>query len=373
MASTMRPTLIITTTLICLAFPAVALGQLMPRDAFVVLAVGDGVTQEMADDITEAVSFAVGAQRELTFLPKERIQQKLIYKGPLSAGNCLFDNECLRQCHTDLGTRWFVVARLTAGMNGFQIVVTRIGQSPAGDLQASGQSPASTGDAINKVRALLIKVLKEPQAILVINANENDAAVYIDGKPAGKGPMRITVNAGPHKVSVTKDGYATFDAVIDCAANNQCMVPASIFPAPKEIVKRNPFTGPKIKKSAGDSGRIWRIAGWTSAGVGAGLAVMAVIAGVQATDLEQELNDACVELPCSISKGDAKAKTEEGERAAIVANISGIVGGVLLAGGAAAIIYGYLGQEKLRSMGAIEIQPYIGSHGELGIGATLSF
>jgi hypothetical protein len=337
-----------------------------PKDAFVVLAVGDGVSSELADDVTEAVTFAVGSQNKLNFLPKEKLQQQLGYQSPAQTGNCVFDNECLRRVRKSLGVRWFVVARLSRVGASVQIVVTQIAGSGPLDVQASGQAPSGASDIINKVRMLLLRVLVRPQSTLAISPSHPDGQVFVDGKKVGTGNVVVKVTPGPHMVRVSKIGFTTFKASVDCGANSECVVAAKLVPS-----NESNYSGTIPMR---DTGRIWRIMGWTSAGVGSGLVIIAAIAASQSSGLEDELNDACASKPCSITRTDAKSKTNKGERAALVAQVSGSIGALLLAGGATAIVMGYLKRTARISTGReIQLQPFLDGRGNLGLNATLRF
>ncbi|HIA02931.1 MAG TPA: PEGA domain-containing protein [Myxococcales bacterium] len=367
MARSMKRSLYILVCMSCLLGASDGFSQTPPKDAFVSLAVGDAISQELADDVTEAVVFAVGSQKKLNFIPKEQLQQGLGYKSPSHTGNCVFDNECLRTLRKKLTIRWFIIARLSADGPNVKIVMSKIGSSGALDVQATAITPNGASDIINKVRTLLLQVIKQPVATLSISPGSPDAAVFIDDKAVGNGDLQIEVTPGPHDVRVTRDGYSPFTINIECSANAKCVVPVKLG---KAIV----VPEAKISTSAHDPGYIWRIAGWTSTGVGSGLIIMAAVAAANVSSLEKELNDACATTPCNISKNDATSKTEEGQQSALIANIGGVIGGLLLAGGVAAVVLGYLKKDSPSSEGGhVQLEPFMDTHGNFGMGATLRF
>jgi hypothetical protein len=100
---------------------------------------------------------------------------------------------------------------------------------------------------------------------LRVKANVRDASIFVDGRPVGLTPYRepLTLDVGPHQVSVRKDGYTTFSAEAAVALNAETEVRSGLYLA--------------------DAPMTWKgYLGWTAMSLGAVLVGGGVAAGVQA-------------------------------------------------------------------------------------------
>jgi hypothetical protein len=59
--------------------------------------------------------------------------------------------------------------------------------------------------------------------VLVVNANTRDSVVFVDGRAVGAPPVEVPVEAGPHAVKVTADGYSDIEtrAVVEPASRKE--------------------------------------------------------------------------------------------------------------------------------------------------------
>jgi hypothetical protein len=66
---------------------------------------------------------------------------------------------------------------------------------------------------------------------LRIKSNVRDAGVFVDGRPVGLTPYRepLTLDVGPHQVSVRKDGYTSFSREATVELNAETEVVSSLF------------------------------------------------------------------------------------------------------------------------------------------------
>ncbi len=341
-----------------------------PSDALLVVGTGADVSQELADDITEAIAFSIAKDTGMSFLPKEVVTAKLDYESPGKPGTCIFNNECLRKVHRSLKTRHFIVARLARGGAGYKITVVRVTNTASGDVTAAGDTPNGPSDVINKMRALVTQSLKTPIATFVLSVNEQDAIVEVGGKKVGTGSTTIKVKPGTYRIRVSKKGFVTFEAKLQCTAGQQCIVPVNIIP--KQAVVKPP--DPPVKTPGADNTpKILKIAGWSTAGVGVAMTIVGVVYGLQASDAQSELDVACATSPCSITADRASELTSQGESGSSIFNGVGITGIVLTVLGAGAAITGHLIKPKTATKSTIDVQPTWAPDGSFFMRARVRF
>lgn len=342
-----------------------------PVDALVVVATGADMSAELAADTTEALHFSVAPDTGLNFLPKEKVLGMLAYDGPMQPGSCIYDNECLRRTHKELGTRWFIVVRLSASGSGYGITVVRIAESAELDVAVNGESGHSAAELINKCRGLVVSAMKTPLATLVFSVNEQDATVEVGGKVVGQGSVTVEVRPGTYRVRITKEGFVPFDAKIACGADRQCIVPVNILP-----LQRVPDPEPDPEPDPGtpvpdNTPQILQITGWSAAGVGAAMTVVGVIFGVNAANNQSDLDAACADPQCSITRQDARAMANDGEQGATLFNAVGIPGMILLVGGVTTAVIGHIIEPETKQ--ELEVTPALGLDGSVFLNARLRF
>jgi hypothetical protein len=316
-------------TLLILSWPT-ASSAVTPTDALLVVGIDPQLEAELADDVTEAVSFAVGDAapgRTFNFFSKERIKAELDYRGPRKSGGCIFDNECLRRAHQRLRTRTFVLGRIKRVPAGYHIVLTRIDLDRRLDVTRQATTPESPAALINKVRALLVESLSEAPASLLLRVSESDAIVAIGGRDVPKGVREIEVEPGMHHVSIVKPGFVDFSVDIPCRAAERCVVSATLQKEPEPI-------DPALSKGliAG---------GWSAVGVGVVLSTVGIVYGLRAQSIDDELATECIGAVCQGARADAETRAADGQQATRVSNGAGITGLVLVVGGVATAIAGH--------------------------------
>jgi len=80
-------------------------------------------------------------------------------------------------------------------------------------------------------RAFIEKELAETTSLigtLEVRPSEADASVVVDGKEQPKGPVRIRVNSGSHRISVFKEGYASLELPTDVEGGKSVVVDAKL-------------------------------------------------------------------------------------------------------------------------------------------------
>lgn len=82
--------------------------------------------------------------------------------------------------------------------------------------------------------ALTLSVLP---AVLVVEATESDAEIWLDGVPRGLGRLEETASVGTHRVHVERDGRVPFDTEVAIGPGERVVVPAELaLPPPPAAV-----------------------------------------------------------------------------------------------------------------------------------------
>ncbi|MBX3233350.1 MAG: PEGA domain-containing protein [Labilithrix sp.] len=70
-------------------------------------------------------------------------------------------------------------------------------------------------------------VSRKEGGILVVKSNTSGAAVAIDGKPSGQTPAELVLLAGPHSVTLSREGFrsVTASSVVDAGQTKELYVP----------------------------------------------------------------------------------------------------------------------------------------------------
>ncbi len=347
-----------------LTLAQVGSAQNTQRDALVVVGVGASIDAELLDDLTEGLHFAVpraAPERAFDFIPKERVNAKLGYNGPKSPGNCILDRECLRKVHKALGTRFFLLIHLKPHDGRFQIVVTRVGNAASDDVVKDGISPTGPAEFMNAARPLVLKALVSPRTTLSLSVNEQDATVEVDDKEVGRGSLSIQIRPGRYKIRVSKKGFIPFQTTVVCQEDQPCVVPANIFREPAKTVAPVPTAKPTTR--TGSTPQILKITGWSTAGLGLALTITGIVFNAQSAATYSELEDACVDGVCSLSRAAAEDKRAQGEDDAALFNALGIPGLILTVGGVATAIVGHVLASGSKGEGSIEVTPALGPGG----------
>lgn len=349
-------------SLLLVFVPALALAD-APKDVFVVLGTGEAVSEELAEDVTEALAFSIAQEKGLSFLPRELLLSKLQYTDPTSPGTCLFDNECLRRVHETLGTRWFVLARLARRGDDYKVTVIRIGDSAATDSIKAASVPGGAADVINKTRGMVVASLRKSVTTFVVTVNEPDAVVVFNGKEVGKGSTTVKVKPGAYRIVVRKEGFTSFDAKLECAAERQCIVPVNILP--KRTLPIDPVPG--------DLSGTLVVTGWSVAGVGVAMTAMGIAFGLQAADAQSRLDGACPTPGevCSLANSVAEDLHAEGETGSLLFNTVGIGGMILAAAGLVTAIAGHAMTPAPSEK--VDVTPTLGPNGTVMLNARIDF
>ncbi len=331
-------------------------------DALAVVVTGAGIPEDFETDIGEPLAFALGRGVEGAFLPLDEVRTQIGYGGPASPGSCLYDDECLRAARGRLGARSFLLVRLAPAAQGLTVTVKQIGRDTFGDVSRSRVVALDVAEAINVATALVGEVTSAQFAVVVVSVNEPGARVEVEGRLLPDGVDRVEVAPGRIKVRVSKEGFSPYEGAHDCRAGETCAVAAALAAFRAAVVL------PEPDESGLDDALI--ASGWSAVGVGALLSVVGVVLGLQADDLQAELEDACEGSVCTTTLNSAKGKVADGEALARDASIFYGVGGAVAAAGLITAVLGHTTSQWAEGT-AVEVSPWFGN--TPGLSATVRF
>jgi len=122
---------------------------------------------------------------------------------------------------------------------------------------------AEVADLVRRQSAALgerIATLAPTPAVLAVRSNPSGAAIALDDAPVGPAPLRLELEAGPHRLRATLDGYA--------AMEHRIVAVEGVHETWSFALRRTP---PSRRHRAA------RIAGWTLLGIGSAAIVPGVV------------------------------------------------------------------------------------------------
>lgn len=151
----------------------------------------------------------------------------------------------------------------------------RAGVTPLEVPLAGAHRIELAGDGAAAARDVTVEY-GEPQAVhvalrarvgvLVVNSNVAGARVAIDGADAGVTPLRVELPAGPHRVVVVADGWASHERPVDVPAEGSTQVTANLVrplgyvePPPETVAPRTFLVFSGGADTTGELGGLYQI------------------------------------------------------------------------------------------------------------------
>lgn len=164
-------------------------------------------------------------------------------------------------------------------------------------LKLLKQYLTEAGDTLDdERRANVTRSIEELQrhvAQVRVNSNVNDAQLTVDGTLVGRVPLSesLWVNAGPHTLSLSKDGYIASSKTVSVAGGLVESVSFELLPQAKAVVlEPHPTPSlPHAHASAGMGGAFWASIACAGAFAGAA-ATFAVFTSIENRKLSTELD-----------------------------------------------------------------------------------
>jgi hypothetical protein len=88
------------------------------------------------------------------------------------------------------------------------------------------------------VREQLRLELDRLPARLDVRANEQGAIVYVDGNDVGVAPVQLSRPAGSYRVTVEKDGFASYEALVEVAPGEESKLRATLVEEGVQVLER---------------------------------------------------------------------------------------------------------------------------------------
>jgi hypothetical protein len=194
---------------------------------------------------------------------------------------------------------------------------------------------------------------QEARGTLVVEANLQDAQVFLNGEFLGTPPLTHVLRPGKHEVKVARTKYLPITRLVDLEPNKETKVFFKLLLVPGQVPDEP--LGPALPKKKGDEGAApatmvlspltWVLGGAAIAAGGAGLGFGLVARGQEST--LREGYDAATEVYAG-----TRALALEQNRNALIANVSFGVAGAALVG---AVISGIV--DGTRAAPAVQVAP----------------
>lgn len=371
--------------------------------------------QAVAAQLTQSMRRWVGSQQGMVAAPGRSLAEiKLVFgcsEQPVQAFH-----QCLAKVGLSLQADRIVIGKVRKRGAGFAVVLTLIDvQQPLRPRSLSETLAPNqvSGAVMEKVAASWFSTLFGivAKGTLKVICNVPAATVKIGDQTVGEcdaGGLSLSLDAGEHSVSVSKDGYATSTHVVTVrqAVTTELEVGLKVIedarpgdprlPAHKDLDPgaKDGVTPPRVDKP-GDPTMKWKVLFFSTASVGAALLVASIFTGMKVKSLEKDKLDEIrrwIDLgnpapdqrdACTNNAGNQALVNicNKGERMAVATNALIGVGAALVAGSAFFLYKAYFDRSaKEHSLLAPEalsppsfvVTPEIWERGG-GVSATLRF
>jgi len=174
------------------------------------LGVDDGVATSLLDILRAEVAQLPGVS--VLGRPKA---------GRLAGGDCKGDAKCLAAAGAKLGADEVVWGTVAGVGEAYSVDLKRVGVHSAREEARVTETLSGAHELlIDTVRAAAYKLLLPDQFVgkVEVDIAEPGVEIFLDGKSAGKSPLRApipNVAPGKHAVKIVKVGFADFDRFVD--------------------------------------------------------------------------------------------------------------------------------------------------------------
>jgi TolB-like protein len=259
------------------ALPAAAAAQARPRVAVLDFS-ANGATKELASAAGGVAANELDRLGTFQVVTSEAIRSMLAFEKQRQMLGCA-DSGCIAEIGGALGVDFLVtgkVTRLAAGGGLPETVTLDLTLTSVKRAQREGsaiETARSEAELLARVgrgvARLVAKVLAGRSGRLVVSGAEPGAVVRVDDQVKGTFPLRgaIALPAGPHALSVEKDGFVAWQKDVAIEPNKVLEERVSLVPSP-DFVRAYESRHGKLRAGA-----------WISTGVAA--AALAAAVGLQ--------------------------------------------------------------------------------------------
>jgi hypothetical protein len=208
--------------------------------------VANGASKELTSAAAGVTANEIDRIGVFKVITSDAIRAMLAFEKQKQMLGCS-DAGCLAEIGGALGVDYLVsgkVSRLaaTAGRpEAFTLELTlssvKSGQSEGSALETSGSESELLGKVPRAVGKLVSRVLSGRSGTLVVTSSESGAIVKVDDQVKGTTPLQgaIAIPAGPHALSVEKDGFVAYQMEVQVLPGKLTEERASLTPSPDFI------------------------------------------------------------------------------------------------------------------------------------------
>ena len=248
------PRRLVTALLLAALLPLRAAAAPPPRPRVAVLDFSaDGVPPELARGVAGSTAAELDRIGAFQVMTTDAVRSLLAFEKQRQMLGCT-DPGCYADVGASLGAEWLVTGRVSrvAGASGapprltLELTLAEVKRSERAG--SAIETAASEGELVGRVgravNQLFQKVLAGRTGKLLVNSLEAGAVVRVDDQVKGTTPLggTLEVPAGPHLLSVEKEGFVLWQRDVQIDAGQVTEVGATLVPSPdyvKAWEKRN--------------------------------------------------------------------------------------------------------------------------------------
>jgi hypothetical protein len=260
------------------ALPLAAGAQPRPRIAVVDFA-ANGASKELASAAGGVVANELDRMGTFQIVTADAIRSMLAFEKQRQMLGCA-DAGCMAEIGGALGVDWLVsgkVTRLGASPGLPETLTVDLTLTNVRKAQREGsviETARTESELVTKMgraaQKLVARILAGRTGRLVVSAVEAGALVKVDDQAKGTTPLRaaIVLPAGPHALSVEKDGFVAYQKDVQVEAGRVIEEPVTLVPSP-DFVRGYESRQRKLRTGA------WISTGVAAAGLAAAVALQA--------------------------------------------------------------------------------------------------
>ncbi len=228
--------------LLALLLPALALAQPKPKLAVLDFA-ANGASRELASALGGVAANELDRLGAFQVVTSEAIRSMLAFEKQRQMLGCT-DEGCMAEIGGALGVDWLVSGKVTRLAPGggvpetFTLELTLTSVKKAQREGSAIETARSEAEIVTRTaraaQKLLQKVLAGRTGRLVVRTREMGALVRVDDQARGTTPLHgpIELPAGPHALSVEKQGFVAFQADVRVEAGKTIEETVLLVPSP---------------------------------------------------------------------------------------------------------------------------------------------
>ena len=216
--------------------------------AVLALKTGDDASAQLAPTIVQLVSSKLDREGVFQVITEEDIKSMVSLDQMKTALSCDEQASCLGEIGAALGVPYAITGSLGQAGSTWVLSLVLIDVNKAKTIKRESVSYASVDEMMKSLdkhaERAVAELLYTQKGKLLVRCSEEGAVVELDGKALGTTPFaEQEVPSGPHRVTVSKEGF--IQAAVDVAVRprEQSVVDAPLKPSPQFLVDYKARTG----------------------------------------------------------------------------------------------------------------------------------